>query len=94
MIALLVLQLDVEKTTGFEEYKGKCQPVFLFYKVCVNVSICVVHSCFGWHASENECNSQYIHCGFFMIVQDGKVLEKVMGVQAPILSSHIATLCA
>ena len=25
--------LDVEKISGFEEYRGKCQPVFLFYKV-------------------------------------------------------------
>ena len=35
IIALQFLQLDVEKTAGFEEYKGKCQPVFLFYKVCI-----------------------------------------------------------
>ncbi len=26
-------QVDVEKVAGFEEYKGRCQPVFLFYKV-------------------------------------------------------------
>lgn len=27
-------QLDAEKVAGFEEYRGKCQPVYLFYKVC------------------------------------------------------------
>ncbi len=28
------MQLDVEKVDGcgFDEYRGKCQPVFLFYK--------------------------------------------------------------
>mmetsp|Transcript_66376 Transcript_66376/g.134795 ORF Transcript_66376/g.134795 Transcript_66376/m.134795 type:complete len:110 (+) Transcript_66376:76-405(+) len=41
---------------GFEEYKGSCQPVFLFYK-------------------------------------DGEVKEKVVGVQAPALSKHIAAMC-
>ena len=53
----LTLQADVEKVPGLEEYKGKCQPVFLFYK-------------------------------------DGAQLEKVEGVEAPILLRHIASLGA
>lgn len=27
------LQVDVDKVHGFEQYRGKCQPVFLLYKV-------------------------------------------------------------
>lgn len=33
-------QLDAEKVAGFEEYKGHCQPVFLFYKVGAFVVWC------------------------------------------------------
>ncbi|GAX79478.1 hypothetical protein CEUSTIGMA_g6919.t1 [Chlamydomonas eustigma] len=30
--AMKFFTLDVDKVAGFEEYKGKCQPIFLFYK--------------------------------------------------------------
>ena len=51
------VQVDVDKVPGFEEYRGKCQPVFLFYK-------------------------------------DATLLQKVEGVEAPIMLRHIVTLGA
>lgn len=50
------LQLDVEAVSeGFEEYKGKCQPVFLLYKVCV-LKLCTRL------LKLRGCNKKYVIC--------------------------------
>ncbi len=57
LLALASLQADTEKVQEVQEFKGQCQPVFLFFK-------------------------------------DGKVIDKVVGVQAPLLERKIAEYSA
>jgi hypothetical protein len=82
-----LLQADAEKVPGFESHRGKCEPVFLMYKVRTNSS----------HAGQvGMCEAfsqklQLILC-LHTRPQDGSLKETVTGVQLPQITQCISRL--
>ena len=69
------LQANCKHITALEKFSGHCEPVFVFYQVEQNVSL-------------SPAKHQFINKHTFAL-QDGRLLNTVTGVNAPVLCTSI-----
>ena len=74
------MQANCKHIKALERFTGHCEPVFVFYQVPILLDLQDVTS----HAFCTDCLS----------LQDGKVLNTVSGVNAPLISTAVDKLSA
>ncbi len=75
------MQANCKHVKALERYTGHCEPVFVFYQVPILLEL----------QDESSPPFCYTDC---LSLQDGKVLNTVSGVNAPLISTAVDKLSA
>ncbi len=80
--ASALLQANCKHIKAVEKFSGNCEPVFVFYQVNSQPvgQLCFAHS--------------LMQTDLVCVSQDGKVLNTVTGVNAPVISTSVDKLSA